>query len=325
MTGNAELLRKADLVLSDLSNNGGLLQPEDSASCIRKLIKPTALIGQVRVVEMLAPQRKINKIGFGSRIMRKATSGTALTQNQRSKPTTEVITLSTKEVIAEVRLPYDVLEDNIERAQAATNSASNTGAQGGLKDTLIALIADRAALDLEELGLLGDTTYTNGGDQDDQDYLSMFDGWLKLAGTSNTVDAGNVTVTKTLFRDGMKAMPVQYLRNKGTMAHFVSQNNEIMYRDTLADRVGGLGDSMVTGTNPVPAFGVPVRPVPLLPDDKGFFGDPMNLIFGIQRQVSMEFDKDITSRVYIIVLTARVAFQVEETLALVKYTNIAAS
>lgn len=39
----------------------------------------------------------------------------------------------------------------------------------------------------------------------------------------------------------------------------------------------------------------------------------------------MEFDKDITSRVYIIVLTARVAFQVEETLALVKYTNIAAS
>jgi hypothetical protein len=60
-----------------------------------------------------------------------------------------------------------------------------------------------------------------------------------------------------------------------------------------------------------------------MPESKGLYTDPLNLIFGIQRQVSMEFDKDITSRVYIIVLTARIAFQVEETNALVQYQNIA--
>lgn len=321
---NAELLRKADLTLANLSSDGGLLQPEDSASFIRKLLKPTAMIGQVRVVEMMAPQRIINKIGFGSRILRKAVSGTGLNSGQRSKPTTEKVQLNTAEVIAEVRLPYDVLEDNIERATAATNSASNTGAQGGLKDTLISMIADRVSLDLEELGLLSDTAYTSG-DQDDQDFMSLFDGWLKRAGGvgAHGVDAGNVTVTKALFRDGMKGMPDQYLRQKATMAHFVSTDNEIQYRDTLADRGTGLGDSTVTGTAPVFAYGVPVKSVPLMPEDKGLFCDPMNLIMGIQRQVSMEFDKNISERVYIIVVTARVAFQVEEVDALVKYTNIA--
>ena len=60
-----------------------------------------------------------------------------------------------------------------------------------------------------------------------------------------------------------------------------------------------------------------------MPESKGLFTDPLNLIFGIQRQVSMEFDKDITSRVYIIVLTCRIDFQIEEAEALVEYENIA--
>ena len=37
----------------------------------------------------------------------------------------------------------------------------------------------------------------------------------------------------------------------------------------------------------------------------------------------MEFDKDISARVYIIVLTARIAFQIEEQTAIVAYNNIA--
>ncbi|MGZ7259879.1 phage major capsid protein, partial [Streptococcus pyogenes] len=64
---------------------------------------------------MNAPQRKINKIGFGSRILRPATSGVALTQGQRSKPDLSQVLINTDEVIAEVRIPYDVIEDNIER------------------------------------------------------------------------------------------------------------------------------------------------------------------------------------------------------------------
>lgn len=323
MTANSSLLKKADLVIADLQANGGELLPEQGAAFIRKLIKQPTLIRQCRVVEMLAPKRKINKIGFGQRILRKATSGVALTPAQRSKPTTGQIQLDTKEQIAEVRLPYDVLEDNIERATTANNEASNTG-PGGLRQTIIDLIAERAALDMEELAILADVDYVNATDQDDEDYLGQLDGWLKRgAEDGNVVDAQNATINKTVFKKGLKAMPSQYQRNKAALTHFVSVNQATEYRDTLADRGTGLGDQMVQGASPLYAYGSLVSDVALMPEEEGLYTDPLNLIFGIQRQVSMEFDKDITARVYIIVLTTRIDFQIEEPEALVKYENIA--
>ena len=188
MSSNGSLLRKADLAIADLQTNGGVLNPEQGAAFIRKLIKQPTLIRVCRVVEMIAPIRKINKIGFGSRILRAATSAVALTATGsngtalggRAKPTTEQIELQTKEQIAEVRIPYDVMEDNIERATTAQNELPNTG-PAGLRQTIIDLIAERAALDMEELGLLGNLNYTNAADADDQAYLSQFNGWLNNA------------------------------------------------------------------------------------------------------------------------------------------------
>ena len=42
----------------------------------------------------------------------------------------------------------------------------------------------------------------------------------------------------------------------------------------------------------------------------------------IERNIQIEYDKDITSRVFIIVLTARVALEIEEVNAVTKYTGI---
>ena len=324
MATTESLLRKADIAIADLAANGGELSPEQGASFIRTLIKEPTLIKMCRVVEMTAPQRKINKIGFGTRILRAATSGVALTAAQRSMPTTSQIELNTKEQIAEVRLPYDVLEDNIERATTADNSPANTG-PGGLRQTLIDLIAERAALDLEELGLLANTNYVDASDSDDQAFLSQNNGWLAIAAQDgNVADQANATITKATFKSGLLSMPNQYLRNRTALHHFVSVNNLTEYRDTLSDRVGQLGDANVQGIAPVYAYGSPVDQVALMPETQGLFTDPLNLIFGIQRQVSMEFDKDITARVYIIVLTCRVDYKVEEPDAMVYYENISA-
>lgn len=322
MSANAELLRKADLTLTDLQTNGGYLPADEGARFVRRLIKDATLLRQIRVVEMNSPVRKINRIGFSKRILRRAQSATALTAAQRSKPDTDQLTMTTKEQIAEVRLPYDVLEDSIERAEAANNEPSNTG-PGGLRQTLIDLIAERAAVDLEELALLGDTAYTNAGDLDDQAYIAQMDGFLKRATVGgHVIDAANAVPTKAIFREAMKAMPDPYLRNRGGMRHFVSTDAEIDYRDTLADRGTGLGDSMTTGSAAAYAYGVPVQAIEMMPDARGLFTNPLNLIMGIQRQVSMEFDRDITSRVYIIVLTVRLDFSVEDVDATVVYRNI---
>ncbi|NOQ30237.1 MAG: hypothetical protein GQ570_03845 [Helicobacteraceae bacterium] len=330
MSSNNEIIQKADFALADLAS-GGALNEEQSSSFIRKLISQPTLLNGVRTVTMNSPQRQINKIGFGKRILRKGTSGVALDTaavdgafnataeaTARAKPTTSQVLLSTNEVLAEIRIPYDVIEDNIERGNinAAGANSSAQPIQGGLKDTIISMIAERAALDLEELAINGDTAVV-GSDP----YLGMVDGFLTQS-TSNVVAAGG-PATRTMFKNGLKTMPDQYLRNRSAMRHYVSHDNEIEYRDTLAQRETAGGDGLIQGYAPVYAFGVPVEPVALMPEAQGIFTFPQNMIFGIQRQISIEVDKIITERVFVIVLTARIDFKVEEEEAIVKYNGIA--
>lgn len=320
---NLSLLQKADITIADLQSNGGDLLPEQGATFIRKLIKQSTLLPQVRTVEMLAPQRKINKIQFASRILRAAVSAQAPAANERSKPVTEQIELNTKEVIAVVYIPYDVMEDNIERASVADNGAENTG-PGAFRQTIIELIAERAASDLEEGLLLGDPAFSSG-DAMEQAYMRLWSGYLKRANDGgNVVDVNNVTIAKEVFKQGMKALPVQYQKNIPQMKHLVSMNNEIEYRDTLANRGTGMGDSFTTGQSAAYAYASKVEGIQYMPEAVGLYTNPLNLIMGIQRRVSMEFAKDIESRVYKIVLTARVDCQVEEDEAIVYYQNIAA-
>lgn len=316
MGANAELLKKADITVADLAANGGLLNPEQSNEFLRKLLIQPTILPQTRVVTMNSPQKKIEKIGFATRILRPATSGVSLDPSQRSKPTTETITLNTKEVIAEVRLPYDVIEDNIERGNIGTHQdVGGTPTSGGIKDTIMSMIAERVALDLEELALLGDTA---SGDP----YLALVDGWLKNA-TSNVVDANGAPLTKDVFKQGLKGLPDQYKRNLSSLRQWVSMNQEIEYRDSLANRETALGDANVQGTGPAYAFGTQVQGVGLMPNTQGIFTYPKNLITGIQRSIHIETDKDITARVYIIVVTLRIDFQYEEEEAVVKYVDIA--
>lgn len=317
---NRELLRKADIALSDLSGNGGLLTAEQGNAFIRKLILQPTMMAVIRVVEMNAPQRNINKIQFGSRILRAGVSATALSSGDRSAPTTSQVTLNTDEVIAEVRLPYDVIEDNIERGNIGMNSDGTGGAgqpaSGGFVDTIQTLMVEAASRDLEELAIQGDESSTDN-------FLALEDGYIAdITANGNVVNALGATVARSLFKSGLQSLPPQYHRDRASLRHFLSVDNEIEYRDTLAARATGLGDNTITGFNPVFGFGVPVQPVHLMPNDHGIMTNPLNLVMGIQRQITLEYDKLISERVYKLVLSARVALVVEEAEAAVVYNNV---
>ena len=308
---NQDIIKKADIALADLSANGGLLLPEQADKFIRTLMDSPTILNSARVVAMNSPQRKINKIGFGTRILRPGVSGVALTSAQRVKPDQSQVTLNTKEVIAEINIPYDVIEDNIERGNV--NGGMEQGA-GGIHDTIVQLIAERAALDLEELCLLGDVASLDP-------YLALLDGYLKQS-TAHVVNGGAATISKAILKAGVKAMPDKYLRNRASLRHFLSMDNETEYRDTYANRATALGDATLQGTSPLFAYGSQVTAVPLMPAASGLFSDPLNMIFGIQRRINIEFDKDIRSRTFVIVLTARIDAKIEEIDATVRYTNI---
>lgn len=316
VTTNEQLVKKATIAVADLAA-GGALNPEQAARFIRTLrISPT-LLNQVRTVEMSAPQRYINKIQFADPILKPGVSNTALLEADRSKPTTDRVTLDTEEVIAEVRLPYDVIEDVIEGGNIGMHREGGApGAGGGFIDTVLTLMAERAAEDLENLAINGDTA--GGG------LLGVLDGYLKLLTTAgtNVVDNGGAQVDKDMFKNGVKTLPDQYLRNRSRLRHFISQDQETEYRDTVADRATAAGDSALGGLPAIFVFGVPVEAVSLMPEDQGIFTDPLNLIWGIQRDIHLEWDKEITARVIVMVLSARIALQIEETNAAVLYTNI---
>jgi hypothetical protein len=297
---NRSIADKADLAIAAFQGGpgagGGYLNPMQANAFIRMLIEQPTIINQVRVVPMNAPTMEINKIGFGSRILKKApTSGTALSAGDRSAPTTDQVTLTTKEVIAEVHIPYDVLEDNIER--------------GVLEDTIMALIAERAALDLEELIILGDVDA--GADA----YLRMLDGLLiQAADDGFTVDFTETMpqISKAVFKAGMKAMPNKYMRNRAAMKFYVSPNAQIEWLDSLANRETVLGDNKVVTFVPTPAYGIPVEAAALMPDENYILTYPKNIILGVQRQIMIETDRDIRSRVLIVVLTMRLDMKFEE-------------
>jgi HK97 family phage major capsid protein len=283
-------------------SDGGYLNPEQSDSFYRKLIDQPTLISQVRTVPMGQPKMNIDKIGFGSRILRAApASGTSLKADERARPTFDQVQLDAEEVIAEVHVPYDALEDSIEKEN--------------LQDTIMDLIAQRASLDLEELLIKGDTTSNDP-------YLALFNGALALAG--NTVDGSAYTaIDKTVFKTALQNMPTQYLRNLNTMQFMMSYNNVFEYRDQLADRATGKGDDFYLNRPTVYAFGVPIAPAALMEDTDMLFTFPKNLIFGVQRDIMIETDKDIRSRVLIIVLTMRIALEIEEAEAAVRVSDLA--
>lgn len=299
---NRSIVRKADLAVADLVGCGGYLNPMQANAFIRLLQEQPTLIKQIRTVPMNSPTMQINKIGFTSRILQAApASGTALAASKRSKPLTQQVNLKTSEIIAEVHIPYDVIEDNIER--------------GKLEDTIMNLISERAALDLEELIIEGDENSSDA-------YLALMDGTLKLA-YRHLCDFDSVNVTKSVFKDGMKCMPNKYLRNRAAMRHFVSPHAQVEFADTMADRATAYGDQRVQGwVSPISAYGINVEAVALMPNANGLLTYPKNIIWGVQRQIMIETDRDIRARVLIVVLTLRCDIQFEEDDAVVKYSGL---
>lgn len=297
-----DLLKKADLVLADMTSGGGLLTPEQGNRFVEELIDQPTILRSARTITMDRPQMEINAIGFGSRVLRPAVENTALSAGDRSKPTTRQVTLNTKEFIAEVRLPYAILEDNIER--------------GTLEQTLLGMLAKRVSLDIEELVLRGDTS---SGDA----YLATLNGFVKRI-TTNAVDAATTYISPLTFNNALLALPDKYKRNLDSLAFYVPSAVEQNYRLQVANRQTNLGDAMLTGRQPVGIMGVKMLPASLMPANTGLLVDPFNLLIGIQRQVTIESDRDITARQMIYVVTIRLDVNIETEPACVKITNLVA-
>lgn len=318
MTTRNQNLQRADLAIDQLDTNGGLLSPDQSKTFIDMILDAPTVLPQARVIRMSAPEVKINRMGFGSRILRAArnapglgeeddgSNGRYVRKAERAAPQTAQITLRDSEVIAEVRLPYEVLEDNIEGESVEAH--------------IMRLIAERAALDLEEWALWADTSLAAT-----DAFLGLQDGWLKRA-NSHVVNNLGAGVSPDMFSNALLAMPQKYLRDLAKMRGFVSLQNTIRYRSLVSKRQTGYGDSALQENIPLHAHGLRLEGAAALAFDNignsGLVTVPQNLLFGIRRDIMVETDRDIRARERVIVLTMRAALQIDDADAAVKLENI---
>lgn len=305
---NRTILEKADLALSDLTTGGGMLQPAQAQKFLRILINEAVILKQSTVVPMRSPKQLIEKIRFANRILRSGSEAVALPVGDRALPNLGKVELDAQLFKAEVRLNNEVLEDSIERGQ--------------LRQTIMQLMAEAIARDVDEVIIQGDTTSPDP-------FLAKLDGILKQS-TSNIVDAQNQTTNKTVFRDMLKTMPHPFLRNKKELRFFASVNSEIDYKDSLADRATIGGDKFTEEDVPAAYSGVPVLHVPMFPENLGpgtnatdiILTDPKNINVGIWRNIRVEVDKIVWEGVLVIVATLRFDVKYAEETAVVKAVNV---
>ena len=305
---NRTILEKADLALADLTAGGGILKPAQAQKFMRLLIKESVLMKLATVVPMASPKQQISKIKFGSRILRPGAEGTALGAGDRVKPDLSQVELDAKLFKAEVRLSDETLEDSIER--------------GELRQTIMEMMAEAIARDIEEVIVNGDTASADA-------FLAVMDGVLKQA-ASNVADAAGAGISKDLLRDMLKTLPSEHLRDKKAMRFLTSVDADLDYRNTLAERATAVGDKFLEGDTPVLYSGVPVQPVPLFPENLGVGNDqtvillcnPKNIHVGIWRQIRIESAREISEGTLKIVATLRFDVKYAEEPGVAKAINV---
>ena len=316
-----ELLRKADLTIQDLLDDGGMMPPEMATTFYRKIMDVPSIFSAVRQIPMARNEMRIPTIASNGRMLRTARNmyspGTVgddpgygypnrgLDKSERGKIRTGLITMKTDELIAVMYLTYEMLEDVIEGG-----AIDNTDFQSLVLD----IMANQIALDLEEKLVLGDTS-----SQDD--YLALQDGILKMV-SSNIVNQNSAPISHLLFAEMLKSLPQRYRPALPQMKFFVNSNVEIDYRAQLASRQTSLGDGMLTGSAPVSIMGVPMVRGGFFPTDTIVLTDPRNFMFGVQRRFRLATDRDEENRIIKIIVTMRVGQAVEEEEMAVKAINV---
>lgn len=303
---NEELLQKAVLSTGDFGGAGEApLTIEQVREFLRLAILPQTMLPDVRPVMSNANTWQESKINFDARIMRPGIEGERNVFSDRVKPGTGIVEMITVLLRGEVPITDETMEDQVEQA--------------GFGDTIMAMVAEGAGRDVEELFIRGDTDDSFiGHGEGAGSFLRLTDGWLKLAGTSagfNLLDAtADGQDYQAIFRKLINLLPDRYKRDPQNMRFYVPLRLEEKYRDQLADRATNGGDAWLEGTRPLVYQGIRIMGVPNFPIDAIPTPDTsfillthrMNLYAGWRRQIRMETYRDPREGVTSFIVTARV-------------------
>lgn len=304
---------KADLAVADILAEGGYLNAEQTTELFFLLIKESKFLQMIESVSFDPDTWELSKLGFEGRVVRAAAEDTALGVADRSRPTLGKSIVSVNEFIAETRIPYGALENHV------TN--------GTLIDHIKSEFSKAISRDQEAIAIRGDTANTG---------TDPFDGALRLSDglhkrvVTNVYAAGGVRFSKAQTKVMAQLMRDEHYRDGEGMMFFTVKNAAIDYGQHHAARVNEDPSQKLIRLS---WDGVQIVKIPEWPTNLGagndettvVLCDPKNAVVGFQRQITMETDKDISARKWIVVVTYKSGQNWKHEPATVKATGILSS
>ncbi|MFC7044292.1 hypothetical protein ACFQH6_20755 [Halobacteriaceae archaeon GCM10025711] len=307
MTDRITSERSLNKVTTSDFSSGGLLNRQQFDEFFRMAQDAPQIMDQVRFVRLQGPKQQIDRIGVGERLLRAATEAT---EGSLNSPNTGSIDMDA----VKMELPWEVSMETVE----------DTIEGEGTADVLVEKFARQFGVDSEDLAFNGDTT---SGDA----FLSINDGWIVDAenqGPAANVDHANATIDKSVFSNLLTSLDAKYRRDPEGLVYLTSLNQKQNYKDYLTDRSTAAGDAMLmTGEEPTP-YGLPIVTPVGFPDSRAMLVNPMNLVWGVHRDVNMRVTQEgeavVRRDLYAIYnMLARTDYKVEDANGVALAQNIA--
>ncbi len=319
-----ELMSKSAIDETSLPNS--VLNREQANRFIDLVVNESVLLQNIRVVRTNRNKGEINKLDLGNIVTEGASTTSKATT---SVPTESVVTYDCEKYRSAFDLKTDFMEDNIERA--------------GVRNTLLNMFSKRIAIDTELASIEGDSSLSTGDAQTAQNnLLGVNDGFNEILTDrvpgAQQIDANGAAPSKLLYYQMKRAIPSRYRAAKPNYTFIVPSGPYDKWRLDWSDRETAGGDTALsTAGVPGPGpWGIPMLEVPLMPEDltygtagtdgsKVYLTPLDNLIYFVQRDITIEFDRQPRADVWEVTIHFRVDFEVENSDLVVIANNIAMS
>lgn len=307
---NVEVMKKVEMLSTQL-DSGGLMPPKVAKKFIMGAVSSAPLLRVMRTVMMTEPEQKFPKLTITGRVLHAANESEMPPSADYVAPTTDEVSLTSKELVAVVPLSDSVFEDNVEGK--------------AMWKTVETLMRKKVAADVQQNFVSGDTTSSDAD-------LALFDGLIALV-TSNTHDASAAAWSPTLAVAGMNSIDEEYFeQEKSNLRWLGATYTELKYRLSLTSRATGLGDVLLQQEKNLPIMGIDQVQIPKWPTNQSpgsrttqILLNPKQFVGGWHRNIKVEFERKATARKTYMVISVRVGCELEQELATASVYNLNAS
>lgn len=249
-------LAAADYVsVATTATNAQLLSTEQAKAFIDLALPYTSILGDIPAqnVKMLTkPALDISRFAMPTHSMVMGLADTAhVDETDYAVPVYSKRTLTPQTAEMHMAPTWQELQDNIE--------------EEGLIDTIERNMAQAWANDLEYAALVSNTNGAAGsGIPTGLD--TTIDGWRIKFVDGNVVDANGAVVSTATFENMILQLAAPVMDNPEGFKFYVSSKVYRLWKSILQARATGLGDMQLIDGN-IPAYsGIPLKPVPWLPN-----------------------------------------------------------